>query len=1044
MRCDLGFVTEVSLFRSAIKVDALVALQTATSRIAAPEYGNMSSLIKLAKAKKQAVPAVSLRVVFSYENRARSFDSIRLFAYSREAYKLLCEAVTEATEHSHYEPRLEIERVNSLLRSNNDLYAIIHNDFSYYDLLEEQNVFLAINAQTDLSHPSFRKFKPIFFHLSHAITKEDYAIIDCFPVSGNEVNRIMYYENPDHFGMASNVPGALENYQYLMERPFTDTPVVFGDKLPNYSDNSEELFKALTYAGFSRRYPNPTAEQIERLEYEIAMIIKMGFPSYFLVVWDFIDWSKSNGIAVGPGRGSAAGSIVAYCLGITQLCPIEHGLFFERFLNPARVSMPDIDIDFSQSRRQEVIRYIESRYSLERVSQIITFGKLKSKSAFKDAARLTGITAEEANAITKLWPPSKFGVPPDLSEVIKFDKIREWATKHPDTWEKANYLEGFIRQEGVHPAGVIISPTKITDFAPVSIKENVRACQFDKDDSEKYGLLKMDLLGLKNLDILQMACKLAGIDFYGLYELPLDDFKVYERFAEADTHGVFQFESRGMQDLLRRIEPTNFNDIAAATALYRPGPLTSGLTNDYVKNKHALSESTPLLAEFKTLLADTYEVFVYQEQIMKIVQEIGGFTLSKADTVRKAIGKKDQKLMDSLEEEFISGSVARGHKAETIRTLWSQIKKFGDYCFNKSHSAAYSLISYYCMWFKVYHPKEYVLALLTADMGDSKAMAGHFFHFQKNVTFEYPRINEAQRSYSISPTGVMIGLGSIKEVNASEEFAGKFDSITDFLVKCNLDKTKLTQLIYAGFFDPMEADREMLLGNVPEMLAFSKNAKTAKKMFLFDIESSSEFSFNSVKRTRISPTSQELHAFGFNIKEGFIVRHSKVIDTFEEGTIAITLHAIKRMKTKAKQEDMAILSGYSTLGEMDIMVFPREYRAFGNSLTEDKTYLMRVRHSPATEKFGESWVIERCMSAIDFKPAYLILRNERGYRKDEISKLPVLQTGSIPVFYEGYVGDEYESHQVGFIDILNDEYLDSLPSYLTPKTTVFVDEQRGS
>lgn len=1043
MKCDLGFISECSLFRSAIKVNALVALQTSSSRIAAPEYGNMSSLVKLTKAKKETIPSVSLRVIFSYENKTRSFDTIHLFAYSREAYKLLCEAVTEATAHSYYEPRLEIERINSLLRSNSDIYAIIHNDFSYYDLLEEQNVFLAINAQTDLAHPSFRKFKPIFFHLSHAIKKEDYAIIDCFPISGISINRTMYYENADHFGLASNVPGALENYQFLMKRSFTTTPIEFGNKLPNYSNDADELFKALTYAGFAKRYPNANNEQIQRLEYELSVIIQMGFPSYFLIVWDFIDWAKSNNIAVGPGRGSAAGSIVAYCLGITQLCPIKHELFFERFLNQDRVSMPDIDIDFSQLRRQEVIKYIEAKYGLDRVAQIITFGKLKSKSAFKDACRLTNVSAEEANNITKLWPPTKFGVPPKLEEVIVFDKIKEWVDRHPLTWEKANYLEGFIRQEGVHPAGIIISPTNITDYAPVSIKDNVRACQFDKDDSEKYGLLKMDLLGLKTLDVLQTACKLAGISFYGLYDLDLNDARIYERFSEADTHGIFQFESRGMQDLLRKIEPTNFNDIAAATALYRPGPLTSGLTNDYVKNKHSLSESVPLITEFKTLLADTYEVFVYQEQIMKIAQEICGFSLSKADIVRKAIGKKDNKLMATLEEDFVKGAVSKGHKVEAINKVWDQIKKFGDYCFNKSHSAAYSLISYYCMWFKVYHPKEYVLALLTADMGDSKEMAGHFFHFKNNVVFEYPRINEAKSSYSISPTGVMIGLGSIKELGKSEEFEGQFENITDFLKKTNLDKTKLSQLIYAGFFDSMNSDRELLLGNIPEMLAYSKNSKVAKRMFLFDLEIDSEFVFNEAKRKRISPTTQELKAFGFNIKEGFIIRHSKVIKTFEESTIAITLHTIKRMKTKAKQEDMAIISGYSTTGEMDIMIFPYQYKCFGSTLHEDKTYIMKVRYSPATEKFGESYVLEDCMNEIDFAPAKLLLRNERGFRKEEIKKLPVLQTGRISVYYEGYLGDEYQSEHVGFIDILNDEYLNSLPTYLTPKVMVFLDDQRS-
>ena len=1044
MRCDLGFISEVSLFRSAIRVDSLVALPTTSDRIAAPEFGNMSSLIKLVKAKKRTVPSVSLRCIFSYGDKARAVDTVRLFAYSKEAYQLLCEAVTEATAHSHYEPRLEIERLNQLLRSNDDLYAIVSQDFSFHDLLETKHTYLSINAESDLGHPMFRKLRPVFFHPSHALKREDFAVTDCFP-GGGKMNRNMYYENADHFNFASLVPESLENYDHFMQRDFTTQPIELKNKLPVYSDDDEELFKALTYAGFRRRYPVPTPRQIERLEYEIAMIIRMGFPSYLLIVWDFIDWAKTNGISVGPGRGSAAGSLVCYCLGITQLCPLEHDLFFERFLNPDRVSMPDIDVDFSKDRRQEVIRYIEEKYGIDRVCQIITFGKLKSKSAFKDACRVAEIPADEANNVTKLWPPSKFGVPPELSEVYKFDQIREWIERSPrnrDVWEKAKYMEGFIRQEGIHAAGVVIAPENVVKFAPVSVKPTGRACQFDKDDSEKYGLLKMDLLGLQCLDTLQMACQLCGLDFYGLYDLPLDDPEVYRQFSLADTHGVFQFESRGMQDLLRRIDPTCFDDITAATALYRPGPLQGGLTDSYVRNKQSLVEIVSTLPEFKVLLADTYEVFVYQEQIMKIAQEIAGFTLSKADILRKAIGKKDNKLMAEMGAEFLQGAVQRGQSAAVIETLWKQIQGFGDYCFNKSHSAAYSLLSYYCMWFKVHHPKEYVLALLTADMGNSKEMAGHFFHFQNNVVFEYPRMNECQRSYSVSPTGVMIGLGSIKELGFTEQFEQKFDSLSHFLEKVDIDKTKLTQLIYGGFFDGVFPDRELLLGNVPEMLAYSKNVKSSKRMFLFDIEVDSGFHFNEGKRKRVSLTTQESLAFGFNIKEGFIIKHAKVIETFDENTIAITVHAVKRLKTKKKQEDMAIISGYSTMGEIDLMVFPQMYKQFGHRLMEDKTYIIKFSISPANETYSESYILEDCVNVVDFVPKKLLLLDNRGYRPKQMSELPVLTTGLIKVYYEGEEDGDITSTLAGYIDVLNDEYLDSLPKHLSLETVVFLDKEK--
>lgn len=1045
--CRLGFITEHSLKKSAIKISNLEKLEPEVP-LAIPDIGNMSGLIRLNKKRKNVIPSVTLTVVNDYSNKYRSYDRIRLYAYSHEAYIALCECVTMATQHFYYEPRIAVSDLKAFLDKSENLFAIVDEEFPFVDDLNDR-CYVAVNAFSTLSNSVYFKLKPIFFYDVYMLRREDIPSLKAIMSDGRELKELdekqqkSYYNNGRHYTVASLVPDALENYNNLLNKPVATNTLIYGDKLPVFCDGDIGLFRSLTQAGFAKRYPEASQEYHDRLEFEIATIIKMGFPSYFLIVWDFIDWAKRNDIPIGPGRGSAAGSMVAYCLGITEICPMEHGLFFERFLNPDRSSMPDIDIDVSQAQRKRIIDYLEQRYTKERVSQIITFGLMKSKVSFKDACRISGVDTEEAEKVTKLWPPAKYGVSPKLSEVEMYDKIHDWikqSNRNKDTWEKALLMEDFVRQEGVHAAGIVISPTKMTDYAPVTWKvdgeESIRLCQFDKNDSEAYGLLKMDLLGLKNMDILHNACRLANISFNTLYTLPLTDKKVYERFRAGDTHGIFQFESRGMQDLLRRMEPTRFDDISAANALYRPGPLQAGLTDQYVENKtHGIKEH--FLPEFEELLGDTYEVLVYQEQIMKISRVLAGFTMAKADDLRKAIGKKDKVKMKSLKDDFINGAIKNGFNVLKMEKLWDQIEGFGDYCFNKAHSAAYALIAYCCMWLKVHHPQEFALALLNSDMGDSKTMANHFFNFKESVIFEYPKMNNCTNDFMIKDDKVVIGLGSVKELGDATQYTEAFRDLNDFLECVKLDKTKLTNLVKCGFLDDMGYSREILLGNIPGMLTYSKNAKVSRDEFMFDFHLETGFTMQHSLKKYSDRAKDEQEAYGFYVKEGFIIKYAELIKLLPDTSIVGSITKIKRTKTRAKQEDMAIVTIFTLDGEMDLVMFPKVFKEKGNDLFEEKTYIFNTTFSPAKEQYSDSYIIDDFIEGIHFTPTYITLTNASGYYAKDKDELHVMPQGKIPIEYSGRYLDSERTERVGFVDVFDVNYMRTIPSHLTVTVNVF-------
>jgi DNA polymerase III subunit alpha len=606
----------------------------------------------------------------------------------------------------------------------------------------------------------------------------------------------------------------------------------------------EGCFREQVWLGMDRRYPDGYDEQRrQQAEFEMGIIAAMGFCSYFLVVADFIMWAKNNGIRVGPGRGSAAGSIVSYALGITDLDPIVHGLVFERFLNPERVSMPDIDIDFDERRRGDVIRYVTEKYGDDRVAQIITYGTIKAKAAVKDAARVLGFPYALGDRITKAFPPPVMGKDVPLSGIFddkhprhgeagEIRALYDAEAEVRQVIDTARGLEGLIRQAGVHAAGVIMSSEPLIEHIPVWQREADGAVitQFDYPACEDLGLLKMDFLGLRNLTVLEDA--VAGIKAnrgleIDLENLSLDDKPTYELLARGDTLGIFQFDGGPMRALLRSMRPDNFEDISAVGALYRPGPMGANAHNDYADRKTGRKPVVPIHRELAEPLADilddTYGLIVYQEQVMAIAQKLAGYTPGKADLLRRAMGKKKKEILDKEFEPFAAGMKANSYSDSAIKTLWDILVPFSDYAFNKAHSAAYGLVSYWTAYLKANYPAEYMAALLTSVSGDKDKSALYLNECRRmGITVLPPDVNASAANFTPVGGDIRFGLAAVRNVGtnvvdaivATRSSKGAFASFSDFLRKvpvnvCN--KRVIESLIKAGAFDSLGHPRKGLV-----------------------------------------------------------------------------------------------------------------------------------------------------------------------------------------------------------------------------------------
>ncbi len=687
----------------------------------------------------------------------------------------------------------------------------------------------------------------------------------------------------------ADIPSAVANTLEIAKRcnltltlgkpmlPDFPTPEVNGVRMP-----PDEYFRQASFEGLEARlkhlYPNEALREekrptyVERLEFEINTILKMGFPGYFLIVADFINWAKNNGCPVGPGRGSGAGSLVAYSLKITDLDPLQYNLLFERFLNPERVSMPDFDIDFCQANRDRVIDYVKGKYGKDAVSQIVTFGTMAARAAIRDVGRVLDFPYGFCDGISKLIP-NKPGQAVTLqlpsAERDKNDKmvyaleaeplLAERERKEEDVHtllELARKLEGLTRNVGMHAGGVLIAPGKLTDFCPLYLQPGSDSVvsQFDKDDVEAIGLVKFDFLGLATLTILEMAKDFiiarhpSQADFR-FEDLPLDDAKVYELFASGQTEAIFQFESSGMQRMLRDAKPTRLEDLIAMNALYRPGPMD--LIPTYIARKSGREDVVYPDPRVEAILSETYGVMIYQEQVMQTAQILGGYSLGAADMLRRAMGKKDEKEMAAQRGKFREGAGKNGLSEEKADEVFDLMEKFAGYGFNKSHSAAYALLAYHTAWLKVHYTAEFFCANMTIEMDDTDKLKILFGDAQKmGVSFESPDVNRGQYRFEpITATSIRYGLGAVKgtgkqaiaAIVAARTDGGPFTSLYDFCVrvdKAKLNKRTVEALIKAGAFDNLHLNRAELLASVDRAFEFAAAAQAnANQSGLFDMDS---------------------------------------------------------------------------------------------------------------------------------------------------------------------------------------------------------------
>ena len=608
-------------------------------------------------------------------------------------------------------------------------------------------------------------------------------------------------------------------------------------EIPKEESSHVEYLKKLVYQGAKERYGEITQAIEERIERELGVIIGSDFTGYFLIVWDYMNFARKAKISIGPGRGSAAGSVVAYCLYITDIDPLLHGLLFERFLNPERISPPDIDTDFSDKRRDEVIRYCQEKYGKDRVAQIATFGTIKAKNAIRDIARVMGLPAVEGDRIAKLIPEG-LGVTLEsaLADVPELKRIRDKDAMHQELFRHALAVEGMVRQTSTHAAGIIIAPDTLWKFTPLmrgANKDEDVSTQYSMKYLESIGLLKMDFLGLKNLSIIDGAIEIIHKRYdpnLDLTKVPLDDEKTYHLLGQGKTNGVFQLESTGMKDILCKMQPSVFSDIVALLALYRPGPLGSGMVDDFIKRKRGDADIIYDHPSLEPILKETYGIILYQEQVMKIANVIAGFSLGQADIMRRAMGKKKEDLLMKMQEDFYNGAKENGVDRKIAERLWGLIFKFAGYGFNKSHSAAYAVITYQTAYLKAHYPDAFLASLLTTDMNDTNKIVKYIDEANDyDIPVRPPDINQSDDVFTVTDEGIRFGLAAIKSVGANAVRSlmlerarkGSYKSLFDLCERSEpklLNKSLLEGLIRSGAMDSFGHHRSTLLAAYPSAI----------------------------------------------------------------------------------------------------------------------------------------------------------------------------------------------------------------------------------
>ncbi len=1042
--------TDYSLLDGACEISQLmdiVAKQNMPA-VAMTDHGNLFGAVEFYnKAKEKGVqPVIGCEVYVAQKGRTDKSDANRynhlvLLCQDQEGYRNLIKLVsTGFLEGFYYKPRIDKDVLAQHAKGLICLSACLRGDlnealtadkydearrlaYEYQDMFGKGNYFLELQEhgleQDKILIPAATRLSaesdiPLVVtndaHYLQRSSAHSHEILLCIQTGKtmSDVNR-MKFNAPEYYlktkeemmQLFGDYEPALDRTWEIAQRcnvklesvkePFPKFDVPGGQTIDSY-------FAYVARQGFEKRRPrleamansgalrNPMPAYFERLEREIAMIQKMKFSGYFLIVWDFIRFSKSHGIPVGPGRGSAAGSLVSYAMQITDIDPLQYGLLFERFLNPERISMPDIDIDFCTHRRGEVIQYVTEKYGREQVAQIITFGTLGARAAIKDVGRALEIPFGDVDKITKLIPTQPLNI--KLKQAIEMepnlDALAKSDARVQEVLDVSLELEGMARNASVHAAGVVISPQPLRELVPLyKTNRDEIVTQYDMVGLEKLGLLKMDFLGLTTLTIITDAIKLIE-KFQGkkivLEDIPLNEQKTYDIFGKGYTSGVFQFESPGMRDILRRYQPDRLEDLIALNALYRPGPMD--MIDDFIDRKHGKKEVVYELPEMKEVLEETFGVMVYQEQVMQMSNRLAGYSLGDADILRRAMGKKKKEEMDKQRERFIKGALTLGFPKKKIEKVFDIMAKFAGYGFNKSHSAAYAYLAYVTAYLKANYPIEFMSALLTSETGNTAKVVKYIAECRDmGIKVLPPDVNESLFSFAPAGQAIRFGLGAIKNVGANaveavikaREEKGPFRSIYEFCERVDMaavNRRVIESFIKAGAMDTLEGTRSqkfaVLDGAIETGVKASRDRESGQgglfgEMFAAEDDgASASVALPNVKDwTDKEKLSGEKEMIGFYItghpldqyadKVSELNSHSTdQLEGLEKGVevkICGILTGVAKRRTK-EGKPWASMSLEDRNGALEAMVFSSNYDRLVPLIEEDKGVLVRAMILP--------------------------------------------------------------------------------------------------
>jgi DNA polymerase III subunit alpha len=1035
--------TDYSLLDGACEISQLmqIAEEQKMPAVAMTDHGNLFGAVEFYnQAREHGVhPVIGCEVYVAQHGHTVKSDTNRynhlvLLCENQEGYRNLIQLVsTGYLEGFYYKPRIDKDLLSRHSKGLIALSACLRGDinetlladryeearriaYEYTDLFGAKNFFLELqNHGLDADE----RVLPLVHRLasdtgiplvatndSHYLRKSDaraHEIMLCIQTGKtiSDPNRMRFEQEAFYLKSRDEMMALFGEVEHSVDRTFDIAqrcqlkmePVA--EPFPKFpippEHSTDSYFEYVARQGFEKRrarlealaaqghLKHDLAEYAERLDREIRTIQQMKFSGYFLIVWDFIRFAKQTGIPVGPGRGSAAGSLVSYAMEITDIDPLAYGLLFERFLNPERVSLPDIDIDFCTRGRGQVIQYVTEKYGREQVAQIITFGTLGARAAIKDVGRALDMSFADVDRITKLIPTMPLNIKLEKARRME-PQLDELARKEPrvkEVLEVAERLEGMARNASVHAAGVVISPVPLKELVPLyKTNKDEIVTQYDMVGLEKLSLLKMDFLGLTTLTIIEDALKLIqrhrSVELK-IEELPLDDQKTYQSvFAKAYTSGVFQFESAGMRDVLRRYQPDRIEDLIALNALYRPGPMD--MIDDFVDRKHGRKEVVYDLPELKQILEETYGVMVYQEQVMQISNLIGGYSLGEADLLRRAMGKKKADEMAKQRERFVDGAKAKGHAPRKAEKIFDLMEKFAGYGFNKSHSAAYAYLAFVTAYLKAHYPTEFMSALLTSETGNTAKVVKYIHECREmGIRVLPPDVNSSDFDFTPSESGIRFGLGAIKNVgsNAVESIVkaraegGRFGSLYDFCERVDLgavNRRMIESFIKAGAMDTLEGTRAQLMAVIDNAMengarAWKDRASGQSGLFATLIEEQPPADHPLPKVpdwTGLEKLTGEKEMIGF-----YVTGHP--LDQYKDKVLELATHATSGLENLPRNTEVALCGILATIqrkrtkegkawaamqiedleGSVEAMVFSTQYERLNTALVEDQAVLVR-------------------------------------------------------------------------------------------------------